>query len=85
VVVFLAKDFDDALLRALDLSRAMESTYLNGDGQEVRWRFIGVETLDQLGQITDGREVWSEPLDSDAETQRLYTQNGRTRPNQCGV
>ena len=49
VVVFRAKDFDDAGRRALTLGLEMEANYLNEFGQEVRWRLKQVETVDQLG------------------------------------
>jgi len=63
VIVFRAEDWPEAKDRAVVLGHAMERTYLNGDGEEVRWRLEAVETLDLLGDsITDGREIYSEPL-----------------------
>lgn len=63
VLVFRAGDWSDARTRALDLGLAMEATYTNGAGEEVRFRLEAVETLDLLGDtITDGREVYSEPF-----------------------
>lgn len=64
VVVFRAKDFDDAERRALALGLEMEASYLNHLGEEVRWRLKQVETVDQLGWwIRNGREVYSEPFE----------------------
>lgn len=63
LVVFRADDWSDAKKRAIDLGRNMECSYTGGAGEAVRWRLAAVETLDLLGDaVTDGREVYSEPL-----------------------
>ena len=59
VVVFRAADRDAAFARALALGRALETTYANGDGEEVRWRLAEIVTLDQLKRDDlDGAEVY---------------------------
>lgn len=85
VVVFRATDFDDATALALSHGRALERTYTNGDGQEVRWALAEIETLDELGDaITDGREVYSEPLGpGDGRVPALAPES--SRPTQSGV
>jgi hypothetical protein len=89
VVVFRAEDFSDAKQRALDLGRTMESTYQGGTGQEVRWRLEAVETLDLLGDaITDGREVYSEPMERPAGRTIPFDAEfdpSNTAPGQSGV
>lgn len=63
IVVFRAKEFDDAGRRALALGLSMEESYRNDLGEEVRWRLKQVETVDRLGWwIRSGREVYSEPF-----------------------
>ncbi|HVF06820.1 MAG TPA: DUF4288 domain-containing protein [Frankiaceae bacterium] len=63
LVVFQAPDWPEAKARALELGRRLETSYRNGAGAGVRWRLTEVETLDLLGDtITDGREVYSEPM-----------------------
>jgi len=62
VVVFTARDFERAFHRALDLGRAMETSYRNAANGRVRWRLAEVVTVDMLGgAIADGREVYCEP------------------------
>jgi len=63
VYVFRAKSEDAALTRALELGRAEEETYLNVDGERVRWALRQIDTLDLLeeGRLGD-REVWFETL-----------------------
>jgi hypothetical protein len=64
VVVFRAPDWPEARQRALEHGRIMERSFVGGTGQQVRWRLETVETLDLLGDaISDGREVYSEPVD----------------------
>lgn len=64
VFLIRAKDFADAFRRTLDVGRAQERTYANGDGVKVRWAFTTVISLDALGrELTDGAEVYSEALD----------------------
>lgn len=64
VFLIRANDFADAFRRTLDVGRAQERTYANGDGVKVRWAFTTVISLDALGgELTDGAEVYSEPLD----------------------
>jgi hypothetical protein len=67
VVVFeAADDWDVASARARELGVAKTRDYRNGDGNLVRHRFVGVESLDMLGAtIDDGREVWFESVPSD--------------------
>ena len=85
VVVFRADDFDDALARSLDLGHRLERTFTNGDGQEVRWALASVETLDELGDdITDGREIYSEPLGAGDGIVPPLTPE-RSTPTQSGV
>lgn len=64
VVLLRAATWDEAKERALALGTAMESEFKGGTGRDVRWKLDAVETLDRLGdEITDGREVYSEPAD----------------------
>jgi hypothetical protein len=64
VFLIRGKDFEDAFRRALEVGRAQERTYVNGDDVRVRWIFTSVVSLDALGrELTDGTEIYSEPLD----------------------
>ena len=66
LVLFRAADWVEARERALRLGREAERSYLGGTGEQVRWRFEAVETIDLLGaEIADGREVYAEPVDLD--------------------
>ena len=59
VVVFKARDFDDAFKRAVEIGKAREQEYLNADGQKVRWALVEVLNLDWVGRKIDGAEVAS--------------------------
>jgi len=66
IIIFKAKDFEDAFKKALDLGKEMEQEYLNGENKGVRWRLKEISTLDiildfQKKQSLDGVEVYSEP------------------------
>jgi hypothetical protein len=64
VFVFRAPSREEAFVRALALGRGQEATYDNGDGEEVRWRLMKVETLDELAsEDLDGAEVYSDRFD----------------------
>ncbi len=63
VIVFRADGWSEARRRAQEIGHAMERSYTGGTGDDVSVRLEVVETLDLLGDaITDGREVYSEPL-----------------------
>ena len=59
IVVFKARDFEDAFRRAVEIGRENETDYLNYDGQKVRWAFVAVDGLDHVGKTVDGMEVAS--------------------------
>ena len=60
VHVFQAEDWKPAFERAVELGKAHETEYVNGDGERVRWRLDRVLTLDLLsGEQLDGAEVYS--------------------------
>lgn len=89
VVVFRASSFDTAKRRALDLGHEKEVNYLNELQQHVSWRLTAVETLDMLGdEISDGREVYSEPNDvgtsNPADYHREFSPE-LSEPTQSGV
>ncbi len=58
-VVFRARDYEQALARALALGKQQETRYKNAKGQWVRWAFAEVETLKRLGRSVDGQDVGS--------------------------
>jgi hypothetical protein len=85
VVVFEAEDdWDAARLKAIELGRSKERTYSNADGAAVTHRFVGVETLDMLGDhLADGRDVYFEPIPYNGAALPA-TPDGLT-PRQTGV
>ena len=56
-----ASDAESAHRRALELGKAAEHSYENGDGATVRWEFVGLADLDEIqaSAIDDGVEVYS--------------------------
>ena len=61
---FRPTNFEAALTRALALGETCARTYRHPDGQEVRWRFKEVISLDVIPvEDLDEAEVYSEPVD----------------------
>jgi hypothetical protein len=60
---------DAAYARALVLGRQAEHEYKNEAGEEVRWRFLGLAELAEIGdaELRDGSEVLSTYSTVDAE------------------
>jgi Domain of unknown function (DUF4288) len=85
VVVFEGDDdWETARLKAIELGRAKEATYSNAAGDAVTHRFVGVETLDMLGDdLPDGREVYFETISYDGTA--LPATPEELTPRQSGV
>lgn len=60
IVVFHSSEPRSALAAAKRLGRAGETNYPNDRGDEVRFEFVGVLDLRQLGVENDQHEVWYE-------------------------
>ena len=61
VWVTYEKNFESAFERALSVGFAQEKSYKNGDGQEVKWIFKEVISLDMIPDAgVDAFEVYSE-------------------------
>jgi hypothetical protein len=58
-VVFKAKDHGQAFATALELGKKQETTYKNSKNQSVRWAFVQVEQIWELGSSVSGKEVGS--------------------------
>jgi hypothetical protein len=58
--VLRASDREEAYQKALELGKSGEVTYLNSDGQDVTWKFVGLQFLEELltKTIRDGTEIW---------------------------
>ncbi|MGL5828744.1 MAG: DUF4288 domain-containing protein [Angustibacter sp.] len=89
VVVFRALDWPEAKQRALEHGRIMERSFAGGAGQQIRWRLEAIETLDLLGDtITDGREIYSEPItlpETEAIPFEVEFRPEASQPGQTGV
>jgi Domain of unknown function (DUF4288) len=73
VVLLRATDFDDAFVAACEIGHGMEETYVNGEGDGVRWAFERVMTLDMLPErLTSGTEVYSEPHQVDTASEIAF-------------
>lgn len=84
IIVFRSKSYDEALRAALNFGRGLETSYVNGDQQNVRWALAEIETLDELDEVmTDGREVYSEGLGPLDGVRRLVPEE--SKPTQSGV
>lgn len=63
VRTFRSTDFDAAFARAIEIGRAQESNFVNGDGRRTQWRLADVVALNLLGsgELGDAIDVHSEP------------------------
>lgn len=59
VIVFRAKDHDDAFKRALAIGRSHETDFLNDKQQRVRWALTEIIAVDWVGRVVNGKEVSS--------------------------
>jgi len=59
--VFLvsASDREDAWDQALEIGEGLETSYDNAEGERIRFAFLGVLTIDELGEeLQAGQEVY---------------------------
>ena len=62
VVLLRCKSFQDAFASAIEFGRREEREYMNAKDERIRWAFVRVATIDELGlQLEGPREVWSQP------------------------
>lgn len=87
LIVVRAYDYDDAWHKALERGGELEQDYEGGTGERVQWLLEKVETVDQLGaEIVSGREIYSEPLSTDAPDPVLLPPDPEsTPPGMSGV
>jgi hypothetical protein len=63
IYLFHSTDFKDAFQRALEIGHCKEQCYINGDGQQVVWKFAEVISLDIIqSDSMEGTEIHSEPV-----------------------
>lgn len=89
IYLLRSDSFDAAFARALEIGRRAEHEYLGGTGEQVRWRFKEIVTLDVLRAADlDGVEVHSE-FTSLADTEHYdfdhVFQPEASQPHQTGV
>lgn len=58
--VLWAENREIAYEKAVKIGKSQETTYLNANGQEVSWTFVGLENLEELSDdvVKDGSEIW---------------------------
>jgi hypothetical protein len=68
IYVFQCRDFDDAFLKALELGKSQETSYLNADQELINWRLKEIVSLDVIATewLYAGAEVYSEPVQPQA-------------------
>jgi hypothetical protein len=89
--VFLvsANDRDGAWNEALKIGEGLNTSYDNGDGERIRFAFLGVLTIDELGEeIRSGVEVhftthdFDQPIPVSADAEFFPN---RIRPSMAGI
>lgn len=82
-------DWDAAFQRALEAGRGLERTYVNSEGEQVIWRLVEIQTLDEIGhELADGREIYftSQPLSqTDTRPDASDLRPESSTPTQSGV
>lgn len=63
--LILAIDYNEALYKAKQLGRKEETSFINGNRNEVIWKFIDVAELSPLIGIKDGTEIYSTTYETD--------------------
>jgi hypothetical protein len=59
VYLVLATDRDSAWKEALKLGEGLDESYDNSDGERIRFAFLGVLSIDELGdELKSGTEVY---------------------------
>jgi hypothetical protein len=89
IYLLRSDSFEGAFARALEIGRKAEHEYLGGTGEQVRWRFKEIVTLDVLQAADlDGVEVHSEltPLGDDEHYDFDHVfEPEASRPHHTGV
>ncbi len=69
---------DAAYERALILGKSQETIYLNDEGQQVSWIFVGLEDLEELDDeiIKDGTEIWGRVFHTNDPDSLVVDKNG---------
>ncbi|MBL9185127.1 MAG: DUF4288 domain-containing protein [Verrucomicrobiaceae bacterium] len=75
VVVFRARSFEDAFVKALELGKSRETDYKNDNGHRVRWVLAEILNIDHVGSVVAGKEVASK---LHYRTSRTAVSPGRT-------
>lgn len=76
--VLRAENRDIAYERAMMIGKSQEATYLNDIGQQISWKFVGLENLEELSNkvIKDGTEIWGRVFHTNNPTSLVVDKNG---------
>lgn len=88
VVLVQAQDFSSAHAEALRVGREAEEVYRDREGNRVRWALETVSTIDEIGELRSGREIFVEFRDLEpAEALSFETRFDPSQqvPGQTGV
>jgi hypothetical protein len=78
IYMLRAENRDSAYERALMISKSQEAIYLNDNGQQVSWTFVGLENLEELDNATikDGTEIWGRVFRTNDPDSLVVDKNG---------
>ena len=73
IYIFRSAGFEEAFHKALEIGRALENHYVNGDQRTVEWKLKEIISLDIISSefLESGTEVYSEPVEPLPSEQRL--------------
>ena len=57
--VILAKNPEDAFIKAYEMGMSEQDSFLNQKNDWVRWKFINIADLYPINQLIDGAEIYS--------------------------
>ncbi len=78
VNVLRAENREIAYEKAIAFGNSQESTYLNANGQQISWIFVGLENLEELDNqiIKDGTEIWGRVIRTNDPDSLVVDKNG---------
>ena len=79
--VLRAENRDIAYERAMMIGKSQEATYLNDIGQQISWKFVGLENLEELSNkvIKDGTEIWGRVFHTNNPTSLVVAKSATNR------
>src|SRR5687768_13760377 len=78
--IFFADKVEEAYEKAVNLGKAEETWFLNGESKWVHWEFKGLSGIERFDKFRDGMQIGSRTIELQQwEKQGLLSQTSRER------